>query len=73
MYSCSILDYAPTQFQVKIKEDMYIDRVKANLKKKTKALSYYSFYLVTLLRTYFLFLFVKYDFSLLYIVNVNCF
>ena len=39
MYSCSILDYAPTQFQVKIKEDMYIDRVKANLKKRLKHLA----------------------------------
>ena len=66
-----ILDYAPTQFQIKIKEGIYIDWEKPNL-------SYYSFYLVTLSSPfYFLFLFIKYDFrlaslSLFYVVNTNC-
>ena len=35
----SILDYAPTQFQVKIKEGMYIDWEKPNLNKQLNHLS----------------------------------
>ena len=35
----SILDYAPTLFQIKIKEDMYIDWENPNLNKQL-ALSY---------------------------------
>ena len=35
----SILDYAPTQFQVKIKEGMYIDWEKPNLNKQLNHLA----------------------------------
>ena len=35
----SILDYAPTQFQIKIKESMYIDWEKPNLNKQLNLLA----------------------------------
>ena len=71
----SILDYAPTQFQIKIKEGMYIDWEKPNLNKQLN----HSFYLVTLLRPfYYPFLFINNDFrllsvSLFYVFTINCF